>query len=121
MKTQDYTLASGRTFAYRQQPLSENTTDALHCVIGMVTESGELADAFKKHIYYGKELDIINVAEEIGDTLWYIHNLCRLMDLDIEKIMQNNIDKLMKRFPEKFTTDNAINRDLDAERKELEK
>lgn len=34
--------------------------------------------------------------------------------------MQTNINKLKQRFPEKFTTNNANNRDLRAEREILE-
>ena len=37
-------------------------------VAGVVGEIGELMDAYKRHIAYGKELDRINVLEEIGDT-----------------------------------------------------
>jgi hypothetical protein len=92
----------------------------LHCAIGASTESGELLDAFKKHIYYKKELDIINVGEEIADIQWYLFNLCRLLNLDMEKLLENNIDKLRKRYGDKFSSDKAINRDVEAERKVLE-
>ena len=43
----------------------------LHAAIGCVTESGELLDALKKQIFYGRELDVVNVKEEAGDILWY--------------------------------------------------
>lgn len=121
MNIQDYIKESGRTFSYRKEPLDEKTTDLLHCAIGVATESGELLDQFKKHIFYGKPLDVVNVGEELADKLWYIVNLCRLLNLDPEQLMQNNIDKLRVRFPDKFTMENALNRNLEAERKELEK
>ena len=41
--------------------------------------------------------------------------------IDIFRSLQNNIDKLKVRYPEKFTEECAINRDLVAERAELEK
>lgn len=121
MNLTNYKGESSRTFADRTQPLDAKTTDLLHCAIGASTEAGELLDAFKKHIFYGKPLDTVNVGEEIADMMWYLTNLCRLTGLDMEVLMQNNIDKLRKRFPEKFTQEGALNRDLDAERKELEK
>ena len=37
-----------------------------------------------------------------------------------EKSLENNINKLKVRFPEKFTEENAINRNLEEERKQLE-
>jgi NTP pyrophosphatase (non-canonical NTP hydrolase) len=120
MNLAQYKEESGRTFLNREVGIDPKTTDLLHCAIGIGTESGELLDQFKRHIYYGKPLDIVNVKEEIGDKMWYIMNLCRLLDLSLEEIMQMNIDKLKTRYPEKFTAENAINRDTDAERKVLE-
>lgn len=83
----------------------------LHAVIGLVTESSELLDAFKKHIFYGKELDLINVKEEIGDVLWYLAILFRELDLDPHQSMYDNIEKLRKRYGEKFDEQKAIKRD----------
>ncbi|MCI4437579.1 MAG: hypothetical protein JHC33_12300 [Ignisphaera sp.] len=44
----------------------------LHAVTGIVTELGELIDAYKRNIWYGTALDTTNVTEEVGDILWYI-------------------------------------------------
>lgn len=121
MKYEDYENQSQRTFAYRETDLGKHQTDLLHCAIGITTEAGELLDAFKKHIYYGKPLDTVNVGEEIADCMWYISNLCRLMEIDFEKTLENNINKLKVRYPEKFNSEKAINRNLNEERKELEK
>lgn len=112
-----YQKDAARTFL----STNDNDKDILHCIVGMQTEIGELADPFKKKIYYGKELDKVNVSEELADTMWYIVNLARIMDIDIIQSLKNNIQKLRVRFPEKFTNENAISRDLEAERKELEK
>jgi hypothetical protein len=46
---------------------------------------------------------------------------CEYADLDFWQILTNNIEKLKVRFPEKFNQDKALNRDLDSERKKLEK
>lgn len=96
-------------------------SNLLHGAIGISTEAGELLDAFKKHIYYGKELDVVNLKEEIGDIMWYIAILCRELNLDMDDILQTNIDKLKARYPEKFTSHQAIYRDLKTERNILEK
>ena len=48
-------------------------------------------------------------------------NLCTFNNFDLEEILQTNIDKLRVRFPEKFTKENALNRNLEQERKTLEK
>ena len=95
--------------------------DVLHCMVGMQTGLGERSAPYKKHIYYGKDLDKTNVAEELADQIWYAVNLARIENIDLVKALQNNIAKLKVRFPEKFTEQNAIERNLEAERVELEK
>ena len=92
-----------------------------HAAMGMVTEAGEFLDVLKKHIYYGKTIDKVNLAEEIGDLCWYIAIACDELHVDLENIMETNIAKLKARYPNKFTSEDAINRDLETERKILEK
>lgn len=91
-----------------------------HSIIGISTEAGELQEALIK-VINGEKADNVNIAEEIGDILWYIALACDELDLDLGKIMENNIEKLRARYPQKFTEQAAIVRDLDTERKILEK
>lgn len=96
------------------------TQDLLHASMGLSTEAAEFTDALKKHIFYGKELDEVNLKEEIGDILWYAAIALKALGTDFESVMQTNIDKLSVRYPEKFTEESAINRDLNKERATLE-
>lgn len=48
-------------------------------------------------------------------------NIAEWYELDFFQLLTNNIDKLKIRYPEKFTEEAALNRDLEAERAELEK
>lgn len=48
-------------------------------------------------------------------------NIAEWFELDFFQVLTNNIDKLKVRYPEKFTEEAAQNRDLEAERAELEK
>lgn len=102
-------------------PLESELMNSLHYISGVVTEAGELLDVLKKNIAYGKPIDYVNMKEEVGDLMWYIINLCDLYNWNIEEIMETNINKLRIRYPEKFNSEKAINRDLSAERAELEK
>jgi len=115
MDINTYKVESERTLIDKGHDLN-----LLHAAMGISTESGELMDAFKRKIFYGKELDVVNVKEEIGDLMWYVAILLRELDLDFEELLQVNIDKLKARYPEKFTEENALNRDLDKEREILE-
>jgi NTP pyrophosphatase (non-canonical NTP hydrolase) len=116
MNYNEYQNLASKTFA----EAGDETLNLLHCAIGASTEAGELLDAFKKHIYYKKELDVVNIGEEIADIQWYLFNLCRLLNLDMEQLLEANIAKLKARYGDKFSTEKAINRDLDTERDILE-
>jgi NTP pyrophosphatase (non-canonical NTP hydrolase) len=92
----------------------------IHATLGMASEVGELADALKKHIIYGKELDEINVLEENGDLSWYQAIGLSAIKRGMSEALERNIAKLRARYGDKFDADKALNRDLAAERKALE-
>lgn len=73
-----------------------------HMAYGLVTESGEILDAFKKHKFYGRELNITNLKEELGDCMWYMYQLLEALDYTPEQCRKDNIKKLSKRYPDKF-------------------
>jgi NTP pyrophosphatase (non-canonical NTP hydrolase) len=110
----DYTAALGRVF-------HPQTIRLLHGAMGLATESGEFLDVLKKHIFYGKPWDIANMKEECGDLFWYLAILADAMgEHSFTKIMQTNIAKLRQRYPEKFEEQQAVTRNLPAERQILE-
>ncbi len=90
-----------------------------HFAIGMVTEIGEFFDTIKKHVWYRQSLDLKNLVEELGDLSWYMAGLIDALGLDWATVMENNIAKLRKRFPDKFTEHDAEHRDLHAEMAEI--
>lgn len=125
MSPKEFVVGALRTCSPTTDAMVERLTEGnkvqlLHALIGIVTESGELFDQFKKHIFYGKPLDLVNLQEELGDLMWYIAILLDYLGISLEEIMAQNNAKLRARYPEKFTEDNALNRDLDGERKVLE-
>lgn len=91
-----------------------------HGIIGMATEAGELLDAMKKTLFYGKPLDRTNIIEEIGDIYYYAQVTLDELGVTPAEVKERNINKLRARYPDKFTTEAALCRDLDAERKVLE-
>lgn len=97
-----------------------------HAIIGIATESTELCEALYDIMTHRKKVDLVNLREENGDLNWYQALFYDAMselgyegswDDDLEK----NIAKLKKRYPDKFTSERAINRDVESERKILEK
>ncbi|HZS43396.1 MAG TPA: nucleoside triphosphate pyrophosphohydrolase family protein [Candidatus Paceibacterota bacterium] len=93
----------------------------LHAILGLASELGELADQLKKHIFYGRPLDKINLSEEAGDLVWYLALVSNVPGmLSLEETLERNIAKLKARYGEKFSEFYAANRNLDSERKILE-
>lgn len=90
-----------------------------HGIIGIHTESTELLEALYAKLTTGK-LDAVNTAEEIGDISWYTAILLDSIGQDWDKVMNTNLKKLKARYGDSFESDNAINRDIELERKILE-
>jgi NTP pyrophosphatase (non-canonical NTP hydrolase) len=118
----DATRTESTNFTAMGERLSkEGNIRLLHGAIGLSTEVGEFQDALKKHVFYGKELDRVNLSEELGDMFWYMAIIADELGVDFESVMKTNIDKLKARYGEKFTEEKAEKRDLNKEREILEK
>ena len=113
-ESKDFDLISSRLNGKRAVRL-------LHGACGIATEGGELLDAMKKHIFYGKEIDTVNIVEEVGDLMWYCAVILDELGLEFEDVMEKNINKLQARYNDKFTESSANTRDLETERNILEK
>lgn len=93
---------------YVQHSARSSSSDTLHHgVLGLVTETGEIADILKKHTEYGQDLDIPNLREEMGDLMFYWAMICRVFSFNPDDILQENYDKLLKRYPSGFTNEHA--------------
>ena len=92
----------------------------LHGSVGASTEAGELLDAIKKFIFYGKPIDRVNVKEEIGDIFYYTGLIMDELGFELEDILDTNIKKLEVRYGDKFNDKSALERDLEKERRSLE-
>ena len=97
-----------------------DVVNLLHAAMGLATESGELLDMLKKHIFAGKPLDVVNAKEELSDSLWYIAKGVDSVRATLEDILALNIAKLKMRYPHKFEENLSHNRDVVAEREFLD-
>ena len=80
----------------------------INSVMGLCGESGEAIDIVKKWLAQGHELDKAKLAKELGDIAWYLAEAATALDLPLEEILQANIDKLKKRYPEGFETSRSL-------------
>ena len=109
MITKEYQRMSKRTLP------SEGVTrrDLLaNMSMGLAGESGEVVDLLKKHLYQDHDLDVAKVSEEVGDLMWYVANLCNVMNIDMGDCMEANVDKLRRRYPNGFDAERSINKGL---------
>ena len=90
----------------RTMKIDENTIS--HCSMGLAGETGEVIDIIKKHLYYEKELDKNHITEELGDIMFYLVNLASALDISMVNVLEQNIEKLNKRYPEGFNKEDAI-------------
>lgn len=70
-------------------------------VLGLVGESGEVAEKFKKLIRDKQgqvtQDDTAEIIKELGDVLWYITTISHLLGASLEEVAQVNLAKLASR------------------------
>lgn len=82
----------------------------INSVMGLCGESGEAIDIVKKWLAQGHALDKEHLAKELGDVAWYLAEASTALDISLETILQGNLDKLKKRYPEGFDTARSMAR-----------
>lgn len=86
----------------------------IYPTLGLVGESGEVAEKVKKLIRDGDgtltDLDREKIALEVSDICWYVAVLAYELDYTLEEIMQMNLDKLRSRAERGVITGSGDNR-----------
>jgi NTP pyrophosphatase (non-canonical NTP hydrolase) len=93
----------------RQQRFSENF-ELTHAVLGLAGETGEVVDIIKKDLAYGKPQNKEKLTEEMGDLFHYFMRVADLSGISFDEIVENNMSKLSKRYPNGYTNSDAINK-----------
>ena len=81
--------------------------------LGLCGESGEVADLLKKHRMQGHPFDREKFAKELGDVAWYLAEAATALDMDLETILQMNLEKLKRRYPDSFNVEKSIHREAE--------
>ena len=92
-------------FIYRLQELGGDVAiqRLLTASIGISAESGEFMEIVKKMIFQGKPCDEDNLEHlkiELGDIMWYVAQACMALEVDMNDVLDTNIKKLEKRYPD---------------------
>jgi hypothetical protein len=126
------TAVAEQTLADGVPPQTVQIIDMMHGLMGVLSEMG--AEVFPammqsdcrgfRHTFTNdpkERLDTINIREECGDAVWFICRILSAIDEDFLRTLLLNILKLEVRFPDKFSEEAGIIRDLKAEREQLER
>lgn len=97
--------------ALRTVKRSDDDKLPLECALGLCGEAGEVAEQVKKHYFHGHALDKRHMIEELGDVVWYLAVLCDAIGSDLQTVMQANLTKLEKRYPQGFDPYRSQHRD----------
>jgi len=82
--------------------INDNAVRKLHSILGLCTESGELVEMLNKHIFNGQQSAALDWTKEYGDVAWYLAQGSDTIPSPLSEIMRMNIEKLRKRYPERF-------------------
>ena len=78
-----------------------------HMASALQSEAGELFDAIKKPVIYNKkEIDRVNVVEELGDMEFYMAGIRQGLGISRRETLIANMEKLGVRYGDKYS-DNA--------------
>ena len=78
--------------------------------MGIAGESGEIVDYLKKVEFHGHEFDREKLINELGDLMWYVFALSNHFQIEMTEVLEKNIEKLYKRYPNGFTKNDSIKR-----------
>ena len=109
MNLNDYQTAALRTAAPR-----DKKNEFFHLILGLVGESGEIAEKVKKIVRDQdsdlSKLDKDDLKKELGDVLWHIAVIADYFDIPLEDIGATNIAKLAYRLQRGVISGSGDNR-----------
>lgn len=109
-----YTFQRYQQDAYRTaaNAVDDKEMHLLLWSLALCGEAGEFGNKIKKIFGHGHKLDKDELADELGDVLWYISAIATLLDVDLSTIAIRNIEKLLRRYPDGFSQERSVNREV---------
>jgi NTP pyrophosphatase (non-canonical NTP hydrolase) len=95
--------------------------DSKTMIYSLYDTTAKLTDLVKKNVAYSKDIDVKQEESLLIILSNYLQGVLRKQGILLSVILQNNIDKLLVRFPIEFNKEQANNRDLNKELTELKK
>jgi NTP pyrophosphatase (non-canonical NTP hydrolase) len=100
--TKDLTIREYQELCQRTAKKFDNTKEEiLTWGLGIAGEAGDVASCIKKTIIHENDQEL-GIRENLGDTMWYMAMICNHFHWDFQEILNENIAKLLKRYPDGF-------------------
>lgn len=97
MTFDEYQKRAMATLIVNPDPLMDKTILAM----GVVGEAGEVIEKWKKIVAYQdgvvSDEDRAELGKELADVIWYIAAFAEQLGLSLDKLMQQNLEKLASR------------------------
>jgi len=93
---------------YQPAPDTPNNLMIACHALGLVGESGEVADMLKKALLHGVAFERSELVKELGDVLWYVAAVAENYSITLEEVAQANASKLRARYPDGFVVGGGV-------------
>lgn len=81
-----------------------------HGLFGLAAEAGEVLSIYQKEYQGHYEPNADHLKKELGDALWMIAEICDASGFTLDEVMEMNIEKLRKRYPQGFEAERSLHR-----------
>lgn len=113
----EYQELAARYAIYKEKFSHGDSMHILYPVLGLLSESGEVADKIKKivrdtdnDLYRLPSTTKIEIMKELGDCLWYIALITDELQYDLSEVAEMNLNKLSSRRERDKLTGSGDNR-----------
>lgn len=83
-----------------------------HGLFGLASEAGEVLAIYQKQLQ-GHEVSRDALVHELGDVLWMVAEIATANGMELDAIAAENIDKLIRRYPDGFDPERSLHREGD--------
>ena len=100
MKIEEYSQKALSTLTSTHD-YGDISSELMAQVLGLIGESSEVAEKFKKIIRVKSGVltdeDRQEIVKELGDILWYVNSVATLMGSNLEEVASKNLEKVLSR------------------------
>ena len=91
--------------------LYDTKTALVYGALGLAGESGEVAEIIKKWAFHGHLFNKQELEKELGDVAWYLAIAAHKAGLSLNEVLEHNLEKLEKRYPDGYSSERSVSRD----------